>query len=61
MRYRRFGKTDRQLSLFSLGTMRFASEGAAQQVIAEAIGQGVNHIETAPAYGQSERMIGQAL
>ncbi|MEL6900075.1 MAG: aldo/keto reductase [Cyanobacteria bacterium J06606_4] len=61
MRYRRFGKTDRQLSLFSLGTMRFASEGAAQQVIAEAIGQGINHIETAPAYGQSERMIGQAL
>ncbi|MEL6159000.1 MAG: aldo/keto reductase [Cyanobacteria bacterium J06623_5] len=81
MRYRRFGKTDRQLSLFSLGAMRLASEQlaseqsasgqsasgqsvsgiAAQQVIAEAIDRGINHIETAPAYGRSEQLIGRAL
>lgn len=61
MRYRRFGQTDRQLSLFSLGTMRFASPADAKAVIEAAIAQGINHIETAPAYGSSERYIGQAL
>lgn len=61
MRYRRFGKTDLQLSLFSLGTMRFASAQDAEAVIAAALAQGINHIETAPAYGPSERYIGQAL
>lgn len=61
MRYRRFGKTERQLSLFSLGTMRFASAVEAQAVIAAAIAHGINHIETAPAYGPSEGYIAQAL
>ncbi|MEL7353189.1 MAG: aldo/keto reductase [Cyanobacteria bacterium P01_A01_bin.116] len=61
MRYRRFGKTERDLSLFSLGTMRFASAEAAEAVITTAIAQGINHIETAPAYGPSEAYIGQAL
>jgi len=41
--------------------MRFESAAAAGAVIAAAIEQGINHIETAPAYGQSERYIGQAL
>lgn len=61
MRYRRFGQTDRQLSLFSLGTMRFASQADAKAVIEVAIAQGINHIETAPAYGSSECYIGQSL
>ena len=61
MRYRRFGKTERSLSLFSLGTMRFDSAATAQAVLSSAIAQGINHIETAPAYGASERYIGQAL
>lgn len=61
MRYRRFGKTDLLLSLFSLGTMRFASADDAHSVIAAAIAQGINHIETAPAYGASERYIGRAI
>ena len=61
MRYRRFGKTERSLSLFSLGTMRFDSAATAQTVLSSAIAQGINHIETAPAYGASERYIGQAL
>jgi len=61
MRYRRFGQTDRQLSLFSLGTMRFASQSDATEVVAAAIAQGINHIETAPAYGPSELYIGNAL
>lgn len=61
MQIRRFGKTDRRLSVFSLGTMRFASAQVAQTVIAAAIAQGINHLETAPAYGSSELYIGQAL
>jgi hypothetical protein len=61
MRDRRFGKTDRQLSLLSLGTMRFGSAEVAQGVIEKAIAQGISHIETAPAYGQSEAYVGKAL
>jgi len=61
MRDRRFGKTERQLSVFSLGTMRFDSAAIAHSVMAAAIAQGINHIETAPAYGQSEAYIGQAI
>ncbi len=61
MRYRRFGKTDLLLPLLSLGTMRFESAAAAQETIAAALAQGINHLETAPAYGASERYIGQAL
>lgn len=61
MKYRRFGKTEQSLSLFSLGTMRFASVNDACEVLEKAIAQGINHIETAPAYGSSEQYIGQAL
>ncbi|WP_370623351.1 aldo/keto reductase [cf. Phormidesmis sp. LEGE 11477] len=41
--------------------MRFDSADAARAVITAAIAQGINHIETAPAYGQSERYVGKAL
>ncbi len=41
--------------------MRFASAADARAVIEKAIAQGITHIETAPAYGESERYIGQAL
>lgn len=61
MRYRRFGKTQLDLSVFSLGTMRFSSSQVAHQVLSRAIAQGINHIETARGYGQSEEWIGQAL
>lgn len=61
MQYRRFGKTDLMLPLLSLGTMRFDSTIAAQETISAAFAQGINHLETAPAYGASERYIGQTL
>ncbi len=61
VRQRRFGKTELRLSVFSLGTMRFASAAAANDVLTAAADQGINHVETAPAYGHSERYIGQAL
>lgn len=59
MRYRRFGKTHLFLSVFSLGTMRFASDLMAKETLNAAISLGINHIETARGYGNSESYLGQ--
>jgi uncharacterized protein len=62
MRYRRFGKTDLHLSVFSLGTMRYlASEENACQTVWQAVSMGINHLETAAGYGCSEEYLGAAL
>lgn len=62
MRYRRFGKTNLLLSVFSLGTMRYlASEEIAAQTVNRAIALGINHLETARGYGKSEQYLGSAL
>lgn len=62
MHYRRFGKTELSISVFSLGTMRcLASEETAIQTVERALALGINHIETARGYGSSERYLGAAL
>lgn len=62
MRYRRFGKTNLYLSVFSLGTMRYlASLETAQKTIEKALDLGINHFETARGYGKSEEYLGAAL
>jgi uncharacterized protein len=62
MRYRRFGKTNLNLSVFSLGTMRYlASQENARQTIEKALSLGINHFETARGYGKSEEYLGAAL
>jgi uncharacterized protein len=62
MRQRRFGKTELNLSVFSLGTMRCLDNRQTYlQTIKEAIAFGINHLETARGYGQSETYLGQAL
>lgn len=62
MHKRRFGKTNLELSIFSLGTMRcLASPQTCRQTLQQAIAWGINHLETARAYGQSEVYLGQAL
>jgi len=62
MRYRRFGKTNLQLSVFSLGTMRcLASESDAQTTVQQATARGINHLETAKGYGKSEQYLGNIL
>ena len=62
MQYRRFGKTNLHLSVFSLGTMRYlASPVNARRTITEAVAQGINHIETASGYGKSEEYLGEVL
>jgi hypothetical protein len=62
MRYRRFGKTNFHLSIFSLGTMRcLQSQVVMTQTLAAAVNLGINHLETAAGYGQSEVYLGRAL
>lgn len=62
MEYRRFGKTNLPISLFSLGTMRGLSDSSSfTKTLHQALNNGINHIETAAAYGNSERYIGAAL
>jgi len=58
---RPFG-SGRPVSLFSLGTMR-ALNSAAQmaEVLEAATAAGINHLETAPAYGPAERFLGEVL
>ncbi|MUG99393.1 aldo/keto reductase [Scytonema sp. UIC 10036] len=62
MKYRRFGKTNLCLSVFSLGTMRYLSTPEnAWQTIQKAIALGINHLETARGYGKSEDFLGSAI
>ncbi len=60
--YRRFGKTELKLSVFTFGAMRFlASEENAVRTVSEAVRLGINHLETAQGYGESEKFLGTAL
>ena len=62
MQKRRFGKTNLNLSVFSLGTMRcLASPQITRKTIKKAFSLGINHLETAQGYGHSENYVGQAL
>ncbi|MGA7934155.1 MAG: aldo/keto reductase, partial [Kovacikia sp.] len=62
MRYRRFGKTNLHLSVFSLGTMRcLASEAGMHETVQQAVSLGINHLETARGYGKSEQYLGSVL
>ncbi|PSF38529.1 oxidoreductase [Aphanothece hegewaldii CCALA 016] len=62
MRYRRFGKTNLELSVFSLGTMRcLESVSTFAETLEQAIALGINHIETAKGYGKSEDYLGSSL
>ena len=50
------------VSLFTLGTMRaLQAPGQMLQVLRAALAAGINHLETAPAYGPAEAFLGQAL
>ena len=50
------------VSPFSLGTMRaLGSPAQMEAVLRAALTAGINHLETAPAYGPAESFLGQAL
>ncbi len=70
MEKRRFGKTEMNLTVLSLGAMRITAEGdetpdqtqqRAFATLRRGLDEGINHIETARGYGKSEELIGAAL
>ena len=75
MQYRRFGRTNLQMPVFSCGGMRYqhtwddrsddqipeASQKNLEATIRRAVDLGINHIETARAYGTSEIQLGKIL
>ena len=57
---RAFGRSP-HVSAFTLGTMRALDSPAQMEaVLRAALAAGINHIETAPAYGPAESFLGQA-
>ncbi|MFO7657276.1 MAG: aldo/keto reductase [Bacteroidales bacterium] len=74
MEYRRFGKTNKSISVITLGGMRFihADDNPREKIPADTLDQcaysvkkalecGINHIETAYGYGKSEHALGTAI
>ena len=67
MRYRRFGRTELQVSAVSLGGAYLRGDDPdraqenAREVVGRALDLGCNYIDTAPLYGESETLLGGAL
>lgn len=70
MYLRRFGKTELQISVLTLGAMRIPEEQGEDPILhhervsktlRRGLDLGINHIETARGYGSSEGLIGRAL
>ncbi len=75
MQYRRFGRTELQMPVFSCGGMRYQykwqdlpkseippdNQQNVEAIIRRALDLGINHIETARGYGTSELQLGQIL
>ena len=65
MEYRRFGKTDLNISLLSIGGLYTSSlaggEAETRRIMRRALDLGLNAIDTAPAYADSEATVGQAI
>src|SRR5437879_502945 len=75
MKYRRFGRTELRMPVFSCGGMRYQhkwqdipesevppdNQANLEAVIHRAIELGINHIETARGYGSSEMQLGKVL
>jgi uncharacterized protein len=75
MRYKRFGRTELQMPVFSCGGMRYQykwqdvppeeipidNQENLEAVIRRSVELGINHIETARGYGTSEMQLGKIL
>src|SRR5436853_1115504 len=75
MKYRRFGRTELSMPVFSCGGMRYQfkwqdvppqdipaeNQDNVEAVIHQALEHGINHIETARGYGSSEMQLGRIL
>jgi aryl-alcohol dehydrogenase-like predicted oxidoreductase len=67
MQYRTLGRTGIKVSPYALGTLMFASSIGnpdhedSIRIIHKALDAGINFVDTADAYGDSEEIVGQAL
>ena len=66
MKHRPLGRTGIHVSPFALGAMMFSSFGNSDQnevdrMMGRALDAGINLVDTADAYGDSEEMVGRAL
>jgi aryl-alcohol dehydrogenase-like predicted oxidoreductase len=67
MRYRTLGRTGIKVSPYALGTLMFATSvsrqdpAASAKVLHKALDAGINVVDTADAYGDSEEVVGAAL
>ena len=66
MKYRNLGRTGIKVSPYALGTLMFASQmgndpDESARIINKAIDAGINLIDTADRYGDSEDVVGKAL
>lgn len=66
MRYRTLGRTGIKVSPYALGTLMYATQmGNAPEesarIIHKALDAGINFLDTADVYGDSEEVVGQAL
>lgn len=64
MKQRTLGNTDLKVSELSLGGGQFYSDSTVEQVrevVEAAFSAGINYIDTAARYGDSEKLLGQAL
>ena len=67
MQYRTLGRTGIKVSPYALGTLMFASSindqgpDASIRVIHKALDAGINFLDTADSYGDSEEIVGKAL
>jgi len=75
MQYRRFGRTELKIPVFSLGGMRYQykwqdtsqdeipaeNQANLETIVQTALDLGINHIETARFYGTSEMQLGRIL
>ena len=65
MERRKFGKTGLEVSILGFGAMHIGNanvdDATAERMLNEVLDLGINLIDTARAYGQSERRIGQYL
>lgn len=75
MKYRRFGRTELRMPVFTFGGMRFQhawkdepaeaipseNQHNLERIIHRALELGINHIETARGYGTSEMQLGRIL
>jgi aryl-alcohol dehydrogenase-like predicted oxidoreductase len=66
VQYRTLGRTGIKVSPYALGTLMFATSmgndpGDSARIIHKAVDAGINLVDTADAYGDSEEVVGKAL